>query len=470
MDEIIKEFEQQLAAAAKTAVERAKKETNRLLRHVEEERRKALAEVRQKSQELAEEIHAMQELQDVQNSQVTLDVGGHLFKTSISTLRKTPGSMLDAMFSGRYQVNSEDDGSVFIDRDGSRFTYLLDYFRDGSLPDNASVSLLRQLKREFAFYAVEVYQQQEVAFVVGGIDENDKCLTSTHMFNPLDKTWSPVASMKKCRDSFGMAVVSGEIYVSGGLSKDYDCISSMERYNPTTNVWSEAASMPTDRCCHGAAVIDGRLYIVGGWTVVNTVVTVSQDIMSFDPFDEKWCTDLAPMPARRAGFGMCVIGKDIFVLGGYDDISELQAMDSVFRYNTISNQWFCVQNMPEPRHEFGVCVFSGMIYIAGGENTATETLRTACVYDPATDEWSPVADMLHGRHCFGLFVLNDQLFAAGGSCSDIDITTMDKYDCVTNRWSTSSNMVYSRREAKSCTMVLDINMFDILIDKRTKLV
>ena len=38
--------------------------------------------------------------------------------TSVSTLRSRPGSMLDAMFSGRHAV-IEEEGSVFLDRDGS---------------------------------------------------------------------------------------------------------------------------------------------------------------------------------------------------------------------------------------------------------------------------------------------------------------------------------------------------------------
>ena len=39
-----------------------------------------------------------------QESRVLLDVGGLLFKTSRTTLTAVPGSMLEAMFSGRHTI------------------------------------------------------------------------------------------------------------------------------------------------------------------------------------------------------------------------------------------------------------------------------------------------------------------------------------------------------------------------------
>jgi len=39
--------------------------------------------------------------------------------------------MLTAMFSGSFALNKADDGSIFIDRDGEMFKYILIYLRDG---------------------------------------------------------------------------------------------------------------------------------------------------------------------------------------------------------------------------------------------------------------------------------------------------------------------------------------------------
>ncbi len=100
---------------------------------------------------------------------VRLDVGGHLFSTTRSTLTSVPGSMFSFWFS-RADDASEDrgmlmaareDGSYFIDRPGEPFVFILDYLRCGLshcvLPGigtpNVSI-LLKQLIREADFYGL----------------------------------------------------------------------------------------------------------------------------------------------------------------------------------------------------------------------------------------------------------------------------------------------------------------------------
>lgn len=48
-----------------------------------------------------------------------LNIGGQLFTTSLATVRKDPGSILHGMFSGRFDSKPAEDGSYFIDRDGT---------------------------------------------------------------------------------------------------------------------------------------------------------------------------------------------------------------------------------------------------------------------------------------------------------------------------------------------------------------
>ena len=55
------------------------------------------------------------------SKKIKLDVGGQTFSTSLSTLKSFPDSMLGAMFSGRHPLEPGDDGTYFIDRDGTNF-------------------------------------------------------------------------------------------------------------------------------------------------------------------------------------------------------------------------------------------------------------------------------------------------------------------------------------------------------------
>ncbi len=55
---------------------------------------------------------------------VSLNVGGQVFVTTTTTLRKDSCSMLHAMFSGKYPNRKDFHGSYFIDRDGKYFRYI----------------------------------------------------------------------------------------------------------------------------------------------------------------------------------------------------------------------------------------------------------------------------------------------------------------------------------------------------------
>ena len=89
------------------------------------------------------------------SSTVKLNVGGQHFTTSVQTLKKDPNSMLAAMFSGKFEMKPSEDGSFFIDRDGTYFRFILNYLRNGELilPDGAT--FLKELEAEAKFYQLQ---------------------------------------------------------------------------------------------------------------------------------------------------------------------------------------------------------------------------------------------------------------------------------------------------------------------------
>ena len=108
-----------------------------------------------------EEEKALMNVKFVFNGpRIILDVGGVRYSTSRTTLTKYPDSMLGAMFSGRHDLETMqcEDGSFFIDRDGTHFRHILNYLRDGeeaveSFPKSTDV--LMELIREAKFYQLE---------------------------------------------------------------------------------------------------------------------------------------------------------------------------------------------------------------------------------------------------------------------------------------------------------------------------
>ncbi|CAH3165577.1 unnamed protein product [Porites evermanni] len=89
------------------------------------------------------------------SSTVKLNVGGQYFTTSVQTLKKDPNSMLAAMFSGKFEMKPSEDGSFFIDRDGTYFRFILNYLRNGELILPEGATFLKELEAEAKFYQLQ---------------------------------------------------------------------------------------------------------------------------------------------------------------------------------------------------------------------------------------------------------------------------------------------------------------------------
>ncbi|NXO62127.1 KCD21 protein, partial [Phainopepla nitens] len=97
---------------------------------------------------------------------ITLNVGGKLYTTSLSTLTSFPDSMLGAMFSGKIPTKKDSQGNCFIDRDGKIFRYILNFLRTSHLDLPEDFQEMGLLRREVDFYQIqpliEALQEKEV--------------------------------------------------------------------------------------------------------------------------------------------------------------------------------------------------------------------------------------------------------------------------------------------------------------------
>ena len=89
------------------------------------------------------------------SSTVKLNVGGQHFTTSVQTLTKDPNSMLAAMFSGKFDMKPSEDGSFFIDRDGTHFRFILNFLRTGKLTLPEGATFTKELEEEAEFYQIQ---------------------------------------------------------------------------------------------------------------------------------------------------------------------------------------------------------------------------------------------------------------------------------------------------------------------------
>lgn len=140
---------------------------------------------------------------------ISLNVGGHLFTTTLTTLTRNPDTMLARMFSGSFAVATDKNGNYFIDRDGTHFRYILNYLRDGSC--NFPKHIAKELLAEARFYAIESlvkYIEQtypEVTFEVSEAQRLEALaieLTRQHKSNEIKRLteWF-LAEFRKCANN-----------------------------------------------------------------------------------------------------------------------------------------------------------------------------------------------------------------------------------------------------------------------------
>ena len=121
-------------------------------------------------QRFAQEKAAAEAGNDALDERITLDVGGQIFATTLSTLRRDPDSMLGAMFSGRHALQRTPEGHVFIDRDPTHFRTVINFLRDG---ERALPKALRDRGDEADYYEellaeADFYQLTGLIALIGG--------------------------------------------------------------------------------------------------------------------------------------------------------------------------------------------------------------------------------------------------------------------------------------------------------------
>lgn len=88
---------------------------------------------------------------------VWLDVGGtHHIKTGVDILCSVDGSLLKRMFSGGHELRKDQEGKIFIDRDGETFLSLVNYLRNGrrELPVFETLMKYQLFEEELEFWAM----------------------------------------------------------------------------------------------------------------------------------------------------------------------------------------------------------------------------------------------------------------------------------------------------------------------------
>ncbi len=209
-------------------------------------------------------------------------------------------------------------------------------------------------------------------------------------YDPINDSWSQVASMPQGRSHGTSFSINGKGYVLCGHMAGTFFSNSLWEYDPDSDQWQVRAPLPGNArySPHGFAI--GGFGYVGGGNAGSATGPYLSDMYKYDPSTDQW-TEISGIPdlARYGSTGFAIGGYG-YVHGGR--ISSLDFPNELWRFDPSTSTWSAVQSMPGPgRSWMMVMPYSNDAVITGGAENGI-TMDDAYWYTPSTNTWSAIPD------------------------------------------------------------------------------
>jgi len=251
-------------------------------------------------------------------------------------------------------------------------------------------------------------------------------------------------------NSFGGAVLGNWLYVySGhaGTTHRYGTETTVKRFRRLNlddrKTWED---LPVEQDLQGGALVtDGKfLYRIGGMFAKNKLgephnLESVADFSRFDPETRTW-TKLASMPEGRSTVDAVVVGRTIYVTGGWTvagDSTKAPYPKSALSFDLDRPEagWKVI-DQPFQRRAHSMAEQGGKLYILGGLEAGTmKVVRRVDVYDLKTGTWSQGPDLPGAAPNEGFassaFTVDDRLHYSGATGRIYRLTPAgDRWDVV----------------------------------------
>jgi N-acetylneuraminic acid mutarotase len=183
--------------------------------------------------------------------------------------------------------------------------------------------------------------QQEIAFAVGGAIANRAVSANVQRFDGASGVWREGSPMAAGRAIFGLCTLDGAHYAIGGMDAERKFLASVERYSASLDSWNAAPPLPQGRANHCAVAVGNAMYVMGGAGTIDGLTQYMDSVLKFDNSTQAWSA-VAPMPEARSTTAACVVGSEIYVLGGIGQDRSRTA--TTYRYNVTTNAWSTPRN------------------------------------------------------------------------------------------------------------------------------
>lgn len=215
---------------------------------------------------------------------------------------------------------------------------------------------------------------------------------------------SSAALMPQAVTSFGAATLGADVYAFGGYRGVPHAYSregqsgALWKLDPSTRRFELLAeSEPTQ----GAPLVslDDRLIRLGGMRAQNRAgepesIASLDEVAAFSPSEGKWSA-LPPLPAARSSHAAAVLGRTVYVVGGWQLQGSAQKgrfADTLVALDLDTQRY---RTLPQPfsARALAAAPLDGKLVALGGITPEGNISRAAHVFDPQTESWSRAADL-----------------------------------------------------------------------------
>ena len=214
--------------------------------------------------------------------------------------------------------------------------------------------------------------------------------------------------------------------------------------------WEQVTELPIWRYGNTAAAVYGKIYIIGGYDLHKNLGGRAPALSIVDVYDTQTNTwhKVANMPTPRVAPQTAVFSNEIYVFGGYDRKGPRGARRNkkiVEMYDTQTDTWVKRRDMPSLRMDFTTAVIDGKIYVMGGrvEDEPFNPMATNLVevYDPLTNKWEKRANMPTARGMTDAVVVDGKIYVLGGytwrrvpGLIERFVKSIEEYNPKTDKW------------------------------------
>ncbi|XP_039087086.1 kelch domain-containing protein 3 isoform X2 [Hyaena hyaena] len=243
------------------------------------------------------------------------------------------------------------------------------------------------------------------------------------------------------RVNHAAVAVGHRVYSFGGYcsGEDYETLRQIDVhiFNAVSLRWTklppvrpavrgQAPVVPYMRYGHSTVLIDDTVFLWGGRNDTEGACNV---LYAFDVNTHKWSTPRVSgtVPGARDGHSACVLGKTMYIFGGYEQLADCFSND-IHKLDTSTMMWtlICTKGNPARWRDFHSATMLGShMYVFGGRadrfgpfhsNNEIYCNRIR-VFDTRTEAWldCPQTPVLpEGRRSHSAFGYNGELYIFGG--------------------------------------------------------